>query len=69
MNRFRYWLKVRFSGKESQCNHFCVTCKYFEQCEDELGLPFIGKNEKTTEVKTDLATDEVEIQSDLKKVS
>ena len=69
MNRFRYWLKVRSSGKESQCNHFCVTCKYFEQCKDELSLRFIGKNEKTTEVKTDLATDEVEIQSDLKKAS
>ena len=69
MNRFRYWLKVRSSGKESQCNHFCVTCKYFEQCEDELSLLFIGKNEEITEVKTDLSTGEVEIQSDLKKAS
>ena len=69
MNRFSYWLKVRFSGKESQCNHFCVTCKYFNRCEEDLSLLFIGKNEEITEVKTGLATDEVEIQSDLKKAS
>lgn len=69
MNRFRYWLKVRFSGKESQCNHFCVTCKYFNRCEEDLSLLFIGKNEEITEVKTDLATDEGELQSDLRKAS
>lgn len=69
MNRFIYWLKVRFDRNVSQCNHFCVTCKYFNQCEDELSLMFIGKNEKNTEVKTDMATDEGEIKSDLRKAS
>lgn len=69
MNRFIYWLKVRFSTKDSQCKHFCVTCKYFDRCEEDLSLLFVGKNEEITEVLTDTATDEGEIQSDLRKAS
>ena len=69
MNRFIYWLKVRFSTKDSKCKHFCVTCKYFDRCEEDSSILFAGKNEEITEVETDTATVEGEIQSDLRKAS
>ena len=69
MNRFIYWLKVRFCGKESHCNHFCVTCKYFARCEEDLSLLFIGKRENITEVRSNVTADEGDIHADLRKAS
>lgn len=62
MNRFIYWLKARYGKEEVQCKHFCVTCKYFERCEEDLSVLYAGKSEKITEVKANNS-------SDLKKAS
>ena len=60
MNRFIYWLKLRFNKKAAQCSHFCVTCKYFDRCENDLSILYVGKNSKNTEIHTE--NDDIELK-------
>lgn len=53
MNRLVYWFKNRIDKEKVHCSHFCVTCKYFERCEDEISLRSFGKNKESTEVGTE----------------
>ena len=51
MNRFIYWIKNIFDKENTRCGHFCVTCKYYDQCSEEISLLYISKNSKNTRIK------------------
>ena len=48
MNRLLYWIRNIFDKDEMHCSHFCVTCKYFDRCEEDFGTKNVYKAIEST---------------------
>lgn len=46
MNRFIYWIKNRLGINDSHCSGFCITCDYFNDCEEDLCLMNASKSKE-----------------------
>lgn len=46
MNRFIYWVKTKFDKEEMKCSHFCVTCKYFDRCQQDTNIARLDESAK-----------------------
>ena len=38
MERFIFWIKRHFYGKDHYCRYFGVTCEYYEKCREDGGI-------------------------------